>query len=102
MNETNLSLVGNATQIIETKNFFTQNIAPIFSKLGDWLGQISGFTIKKGAEVGLNIGDTTAKVIALIILLTAIYFSMMISKKGIKWALIILWIILIASIVFSF
>ena len=80
MNETNLSEINQVAQ----NNFFSQNIVPIFSKLGDWVGQISGFTIKKSAEVGLNVGNTTAKIFALIVIVLGIYFSLSISKTGIK------------------
>jgi len=62
----------------------------------------SGFLVKKLSELGLSTGSTTNKIIAILILLTIFYFSLKITQRVVKFLLIILSIILLSSIIFSF
>jgi len=79
-----------------------EEIKEFLKPIGDKVSEYSGFLVKKLSELGLSTGSTTNKIIAILILLTIFYFSLKITQRVVKFLLIILSIILLSSIIFSF
>ena len=107
MNETNLTSLNNLTDLNNSLGSAGRWLDKVpfeetLSNFGNSITKISGWATKKIAEQGVNAGDTTAKIIALIILVIGILISLKITNKGLKWLLIIFLGVGISSVIFSF
>jgi len=77
----------------------------IFSQIGNYVVFAFDRIIKYVASLGLNINETQIKIISLIILLSFLYIIqrfLIIGNKMIKRGIMILILILILSIIFTF
>jgi Ca2+/Na+ antiporter len=75
-----------------------------FSSVGDWIGSITEKIIKFLAERGLVASQLTSKIIFILLCSVIIYFVLSvltITKKFIKWIIVILLVILILSVIIS-
>lgn len=100
MNETNLT--ENLTQIAkeESKNYF-DTATPLLDKLGDLFGNMTGYVVQKGVESGIIQNQITAKLVSIIILFGVFFLAGKITNKLLKYGLIVLVFLLIASILVS-
>jgi len=79
-------------------------LVQIVSKIGNWASYLTEKVVQFLGELAIKTEPISAKIISVIILLVLAYVVLSIlniTKKFIKWALIILIILLIISIVVS-
>jgi len=82
-----------------------EKIRNIFSIIGEKVSFIFGKIITFTANLGLNLNQLQIKIISLIILLVLFFIILKfvnIMKKPVKWSILLLILILILSIIFSF
>lgn len=79
-------------------------VLSVFGKIGDWTAQAAAWVIRLFSEWGIEAQLLHIKFVALLINLILLYAFIKvitIPKKFLKWGIIILLIVLIASIIIS-